>query len=160
MGESINKRHKQIDIKIILKKENLAEEANNKMRKKNPEQESGKQREKQIKYERKSGAKRERERERCESGNEPEEKRRRRRSPRGGYDAGGSSPNFICSHVPMGIFLFYKMRKYKESCYVRGGSCTRAFSRVGERPWAHPLGWLLPQNKHTHTNLHNNFTLK
>jgi hypothetical protein len=36
MGESINKRHKQIDIKIILKKENLAEEANNKMRKKIP----------------------------------------------------------------------------------------------------------------------------
>jgi hypothetical protein len=34
MGESINKRHKQLDIKIILKKENLAEEANNKMRKK------------------------------------------------------------------------------------------------------------------------------
>jgi hypothetical protein len=34
MGESFNKRHKQIDIKIILKKENLVEEANNKMRKK------------------------------------------------------------------------------------------------------------------------------
>ncbi len=46
MGESINKRHKQVDIKIIVKKENLAEEANNKMRK-NPEQESRKQREKQ-----------------------------------------------------------------------------------------------------------------
>lgn len=29
-GESINKRHKQIDIKFILKKENLAEEANKK----------------------------------------------------------------------------------------------------------------------------------
>jgi hypothetical protein len=64
MGESSNKRHKQIDIKIIVKKENLAEEANNKMRK-NPEQESRKQREKQskaIKYERKSGAKKRKQR--------------------------------------------------------------------------------------------------
>jgi hypothetical protein len=161
MGESINKRHKQLDIKIILKKENLAEEANNKMRKKIPNKKvESKEKSKSNMRENPEQRERERERERCESGNEPEEKRRRRRSPRG-YDAGGSSPNFICSHVPMGIFLFYKMRKYKESCYVRGGSCTRAFSRVGERPWAHPLGWLLPQNKHTRTNLHyNNFTLK
>jgi hypothetical protein len=25
--------------------------------------------------------------------------------------AGGSSPNFVCSHIPMEIFLFYKMGK-------------------------------------------------
>jgi hypothetical protein len=44
----------------------------------------------------------------------------------------GSSPNFVCSHVPMEIFLFYKMRKKWENkkrvVYVMGGSCTSAFS--------------------------------
>jgi hypothetical protein len=74
----------------------------------------------------------------------------------------GSSPQFYMfprSHVR--IFLFYKMRKYKESCYVKGGSCTRALSRVRERPWAHPLGCTSLRRMHSHRNLHyNNFTLK
>jgi hypothetical protein len=28
-----------------------------------------------------------------------------------GRYVGGSPPNFICSHVPMEMFLFYEMRK-------------------------------------------------
>jgi len=45
----------------------------------------------------------------------------------------GSSPNFICSHVPMEIFLFYEMRKRggnekRVVYYMGGGSCTHVFS--------------------------------
>jgi hypothetical protein len=39
----------------------------------------------------------------------------------------GSSPNFICSHVPMEIFLFYEIGKKwgneKRVVYLRGGTC-------------------------------------
>jgi hypothetical protein len=56
MRESINKRHKQIDIKIILKKENLVEEANNKYETKSRTRKE-KAKRKANKYERKSGAK-------------------------------------------------------------------------------------------------------
>jgi hypothetical protein len=44
----------------------------------------------------------------------------------------GSSPNLICSHVPMEIFLFYEMRKNGGNknwvVSTRGGSCTPVFS--------------------------------
>jgi hypothetical protein len=47
----------------------------------------------------------------------------------------GVLPNFVCSHVPMEIFLFYKTGKkpgnQKRVVYIRGGmggSCTHAFS--------------------------------
>jgi hypothetical protein len=39
----------------------------------------------------------------------------------------GNSPNFICSHVPMEIFLFYQMRK-------RQGNKKRVVLRKGEVP--------------------------
>jgi hypothetical protein len=44
----------------------------------------------------------------------------------------GSSPNYICSHIPMEIFLFYKVGKKqgnkKKVVYVRRGSNIHAFS--------------------------------
>jgi hypothetical protein len=60
----------------------------------------------------------------------------------------GSSPNFICSHVPMEIFLFYEMRKKggnekRVVCIGGGGSCTHVFSwgfgnTLGLTPWSAP----------------------
>ncbi len=55
----------------------------------------------------------------------------------------GNSPNFICSHDPMEIFLFYeigkKWRNKKRVVYVRG-PCTHALSwglgtSSSSRPW-------------------------
>jgi hypothetical protein len=44
----------------------------------------------------------------------------------------GSSLNFVCSHVPIEIFLFYEMRKKQENkkrvVYIRGGSFTCKFA--------------------------------
>jgi hypothetical protein len=39
-------------------------------------------------------------------------------------------PNFICSHIPLEIFLIYKMGKKQGNrvVYIRGGSHTPAFS--------------------------------
>jgi hypothetical protein len=43
-----------------------------------------------------------------------------------------SSPNFICSQVPMEVFQFYEMGKKpgnkKRVVYIRGSSSTCAFS--------------------------------
>jgi len=64
----------------------------------------------------------------------------------------GSSPNFICSHIPMEIFLVYRMGKSeeikREFVYVRGGSCTRTFS------WGlgAPLDAPLPSGERTRTS--------
>jgi len=44
----------------------------------------------------------------------------------------GGVPNFICSHVPMEIFLLHERRKkqgnQKRVVYIRGGFRTCAFS--------------------------------
>jgi hypothetical protein len=44
----------------------------------------------------------------------------------------GELPNFLCSQVPMEIFLFHKIGKkwgnQKRVVYTRAGSCTCAFS--------------------------------
>ncbi len=56
----------------------------------------------------------------------------------------GQLPNFICSHVPMEIFLSYKTGKklgnWKRVVYIQGGSHTCAFSwgsgtPSGSHPW-------------------------
>jgi hypothetical protein len=64
----------------------------------------------------------------------------------------GSSPNFICSHIPLEIFLVYIMGKKwgnkKRVVYVRGGSCTRAFSWGLGAPLDDPL----PSGERTRTS--------
>jgi hypothetical protein len=44
----------------------------------------------------------------------------------------GNSPNLLCSHVPMEIFLFFEMGKRQGNknrvVYITGGSHTHAFS--------------------------------
>jgi hypothetical protein len=65
-------------------------------------------------------------------------------------------PNFIGSHIPMEIFLIYKMGKKQGNrnrvVYIRGGSHTWAFSRgsgtsSGSHPQENALVWELPYNK-------------
>ncbi len=74
-----------------------------------------------------------------------------------------SSPNFICSRVPMEIFLFYEMGKKQGNknrvVYIRGGSRTHVFSWGQEHTWAHALGCPSLRRTHSYENLPSNIIL-
>jgi hypothetical protein len=112
MGESINKRHKQIDIKIILKKENLVEEANNKYDRK-----SRTKKRKQRKREREK--ERERERERDESPEQPPAQNKNNNKTK---QNSAKKIMFPRSHGYL-YFFFYKMRKLQRELLLCKGRC-------------------------------------